>query len=140
MKLEITYSNELLTKQFGNWLINKINDLFIQRINKSKLIPWDIYLNQEPSYKSIYLKKISTFDILMIGIRNLVCDDIPGKLIIKIDPNQYVPGLDRIRINSICKLITYGNTSIKGYPIILDILNEIADNIDNYIEQYMEGV
>lgn len=140
MQLEIIDHENVLGIDFGKWLIKKIQDKFIASINEDKLIKWDAFFEESNEYKSIYKKKISTKEILIVGIRNLVCNDIPQKLIITINKNQFVPGLDRVKIDVICRLINFGNTSIKGYPIFTEVLTEVSENIGEYIDMYIEGI
>ena len=85
----------------------------------------------------IYNQKISTLNILRFCLRTLTCDIVPGKIIIRVKRNQYVPGLDRVRATSILRLITFGNINIKGYSIFADILTDIAENINEYVKEFI---
>jgi hypothetical protein len=46
-------------------------------------------------------------------------------------------GLDRVRIETLCRLINYGNSSVKGYPIFTDTFNQVALNIKLYVDEYL---
>lgn len=137
MQLLITDKNDVLTKDFGNWLIQRIQEKLAVDIDERKLKKWDKFFENSSEYKSIYKKKIVTKELIVIGVRNLVCFRSPIHLSIHIDTNQFVPGLDRVRIHSVCKLINYGNQEIKGYPIFTDTFEYFASNIDDYVDQYM---
>ena len=138
MRLEIEDStNLLLNKSFGSWLIDEIQRVVKNSINESKLRPWDKFIKEE--YEHLYSKKITGYDTIMYGLDNLVCDLVSNKLVIKISTNQFIPGLHRVRVDTLCRLINYGNTSIKGYPIFTDAFNIIADNIDILAKEYLEG-
>ncbi len=140
MKLEILDKNDELTVLFGSWLIREIQNQFILQLNPGKLKNWDKFFEESKDYKSLYNKKISTQEILLHGIKTLVCDKIPGKLIIRLNNNQFVPGLDRVRVDTVIRLITFGNTLIQGYPLLLDVLDEVAENINDYTSMYLEGI
>lgn len=137
MRLEIIDKDDLLGFDFGLWLIKKIQSEFIIKLDTAKLIPWDNFFENNPDYKSIYNQKISTLNILRFCLRTLTCDVVPGKIIIRIKRNQYVPGLDRVRATSILRLITFGNINIKGYSIFADILTDIAENINEYVKEFI---
>ena len=139
MNLIIEDSKELLGKDFADWLIRRLKINFYLKLDTKKLIKWDEYLNNAEEFKTIYSKPISSKEILTNGINNLVCDTPPLKLIIHINRNMFVSGLDRVKLETICKLINYGNTSITGYPILLNLFKEVESNIDNYIDMYVHG-
>ena len=50
-----------------------------------------------------------------------------------------MPGFDRVKVDTLLRLITFGNNSLQGYPIVKDILQRVADNIGDYINRYVEG-
>ena len=83
MRIEITNSEGTIDRNFGLWIIQKIQQSFFTELNVEKLKVWDSYLETEPEYKSIYTKKITGKDILLTGIRNLVCDKFDNKLVIR---------------------------------------------------------
>lgn len=136
MKLEIEYKDSSLDRKFGNWLILIIQKLIQSSINDKKLLKWDKYISE--NFNHLYSKKVTSKDIILAGIKDLVCDDTDSKLIIKISTNHFIQGLDRVRIETLCRLINYGNTEIKGYPIFTDTFDDIADNISVYVRKYLE--
>lgn len=137
MQLLITDKNDVLTKDFGNWLIQRIQEKLAVDIDERKLKKWDNFFEKSSEYKSIYKKKIVTKELIITGMRNLVCFKSPVCLSIQIDKNQFVPGLDRVKIDSVCKLINYGNQDIKGYSIFTDTFEHFASNINEYVDKYM---
>lgn len=137
MKLEITDPSGILGKSFIEWLAIQIRNKVIKEININKLIRWDEYFNSETVYKSIYKKKISTKDIITAGICNLYYQTSETGFWIKINPNIFTPGLDRIKLDTICRLINYGNQQISGYPIFTTVFEDIAQHINEYVERYM---
>ncbi len=139
MRLEIEDKRNELDFKFGMWLIRQIQLEFRASLDKRKLVAWDTFFEESTDYNSLYGTKISTFDILTSSIKYLICLDTPDKIIIQLNPNQFVPGLDRVKIDSIVRLITFGNQSIQGYPIFANVLQHFADNIGEYIDMYVEG-
>ena len=139
MRLEIQDKRNELDYRFGMWLIRQIQQKFRASLDPRKLVAWDKFFEESTDYNSIYHAKIVTRDILLSGIKCLVCLDTPDKIIILLNPNQFVPGLDRVKVDSIFRLITFGNNSLQGYPIIKDILQRVSDNIGDYINRYVEG-
>lgn len=138
MRIEITNSEGTIDRNFGLWIIQKIQQSFFTELNVEKLKVWDSYLETEPEYKSIYTKKITGKDILLTGIRNLVCDKFDNKLVIRFNNNAYIPGLNHVKVEDACKLITFGNLHVKGYPLLFDIFNEISNNSSKYIDKYID--
>lgn len=139
MRLEIQDKRNELDYRFGMWLIKQIQLKFRAELDTRKLVVWDKFFAESDDYKSLYGAEISTREILLSGIKCLMCSDTPDKIIIQLNPNQFVPGLDRVKVASIFRLITFGTQSIKGYPIYANVLQHFADNIGEYIDMYVEG-
>ena len=138
MKLKIIDPNNILDRSFINWLCIQIRNEVVTNINLKKLEKWDKYFNSENVYKSIYKKKISTRDLIVAGISNLYYQTSEDGFWISINPNKLTPGLDRIKLETICKTINFGNQQITGYPIFTNTFQEVADNITTYVEKYMK--
>jgi hypothetical protein len=139
MRLEIQDKRNELDYRFGMWLIRQIQMKFRASLDPRKLVAWDKFFEESTDYNNIYGAKIVTRDIMLSGIKCLICLDTPDKIIIQLNPNQFVPGLDRVKVDSIFRLITFGNQSIKGYPIFAETLQHFADNIGEYVDMYVEG-
>ena len=138
MKLKIIDPDNILDKSFINWLCIQIRNEVIANINLKKLDNWDQYFNSETVYKSIYKKRISTRDLIVAGISNLYYQVSEDGFWISINPTKLTPGLDRIKLETICKVINYGNRQIIGYPIFTDTFQNIADNITDYVQKYQK--
>lgn len=137
MNLVIEDKRELLGDDFSSWLIDKMKIHFYSILDKNKLIRWDKYLNETETIKKIYDITLSSEKILKDGIESLVCDRFPQCLVIHIDRTQLVFGLYYTKLESLCKLINYGNSQISGYPILSEVFQEFVDNIDTYIDRYV---
>lgn len=135
MKLEIEYKENTLNKDFGNWLISIITDSIKKELDEKKLINLDKYI--EENFNHLFKKPVTSKDIIFAGLKELVCDDDSSKLIIKISSHKFMQGLDRVRIETLCRLINFGNTSVKGYPIFTDTFTIIANDITIYVEKYL---
>lgn len=140
MKLEISDPKNLLDRSFITWFKTKIRNKLIATIEDKKLIVWDEFFNNNPVYISIYKKKISTRDIIIAGANNLDYTKSESNFIITINNNIFTPGLDRIKLQSICKLINFGNLEIKGYPIFTDTFDYFAESIQDYVDRYLHGM
>lgn len=140
MRLEILDSNQKLDKDFGFWLVGRIQKYFNSALDSRKLVRWNTFFEESTEYKSLYGKSIDSSMILRSGIQSLLVKKLPDKLVIEMNKNKFVPGLDRVRVDTTCRLITFGNTSVSGYPVILYTFQYFEDNINTYIEMYEEGI
>ena len=140
MRLEILDPENELDRDFGFWLLNRIKMHFNAEVDPRKLTSWNKFFEESEDYTSIYGTPIDSLKILETGINNLLVRKLPDMIVISMNKNKFVPGLDRIRVDTVCRLITFGNTSVKGYPVLLDTLQHFADNINEYIDLYDEGI
>ena len=140
MQLEISDPKNLLDRSFILWLKVKIRDKILADLDLKKLIVWDKYLNENNVYKSIYKKQINTQDIIIAGAMNLDFSKSESNFMIYINRNIFTPGLDRIKLESICKLINFGDLGIKGYPIFTNTFDYFAESIQDYIDSYFHGM
>lgn len=140
MKLEIGDPKNLLDRPFIEWLKVKIRNKILADVNLKKLENWDNFFNNQSMYKSIYKKKILTSDIILAGASNLDYVKSESNFWIRINPNIYTPGLDRVKLAVICKLINYGNRDLVGYPIFTDTFEYFAENINEYVDRYLHGL
>lgn len=137
MKLEISDPKNLLDRSFIMWLKVKIRDKIISDIDCKKLIKWDEYFNTNNVYKSIYKKKLYTRDLITAGATNLDFTKSESTFTIFVNRNVFTPGLDRIKLETVCKLINFGDLEIKGYSIFTDTFDYFADNIQIYVDRYL---
>lgn len=140
MKLQIQDPENTLDRAFGFWLILRIQEYFNAQLDPRKLIQWDKFLNDYSDFVSIYSTKISSEKILQLGIHSLSVRKIPGMLEIYMLKNKLVPGLDRVSVDTACRLITFGNQSISGYPVLLTTFQHFVDDINYYVSLYDEGI
>lgn len=139
MRVEIIDSNDELGKEFGLWLIRRIEFKFRLGLIPEKLKQWDNYFAESDEYQTITDVPIKAVDILLFGVQHLQCWEARNKIIIQLPKNLFVPNMDRVNLDKIFRLITFGNQQIKGYLLFIDVLRDIVDNIDDYVEKYNEG-
>lgn len=112
--------------EFIFWLMKRIRDYSLLNINSDKLIN----LQSNEDYKNIDL-----LNCLVQCLNSLQYRKYPEKYIIQVNPNIIVTQR-RAKLIDICKYITYGTLTIKGYPIITDIFKYFAENLDEFLEEF----
>ena len=105
-----------------------------------KLTRWDEFFNTSKEFTNIYGTPIDSEKILRIAISNLMLRKLPTSIEIFVSRNMFVPGLDRVKLDTVCRLITFGNQSVSGYSILLDTFQHFVDNIDYYVTLYEEEI
>lgn len=139
MNLNITYSkyDKESVYKFCEYLIPKIQQYFIDNLNPKKLIKFDKYLNGYDLIRFRYKKSIiSTENILIGAIQNLIIKSYPNNYSIEIDPNITIPNT-YAKFIDIVTLVDRGNLSLSPYPILTDTMDYIAANMKQYIEMYL---
>lgn len=138
MELRIFDKDQFVTVDFGRWLIPKITTKIISSIDKQRLLKWDNYFSETDVLKTISTKIPKTFDIIVFIAHNLTCSGTDGEIFIEVSKTAFVPGLDRVKAETIAKLINYGNLEMEGYSIFTDSFNQIAQDIDSYVGLYYD--
>ena len=115
---------------FYSFIINYIEKIGIGRIDRKKLINWDLYFNSFSKLTNNFKKNISSYEIIISGIYNLIYIKREREVVIKIDPSQKLPGINA-KINILCNTINNGNLIVKGYPIFTDLFTYISNNLDS---------
>lgn len=133
-----TIEDKNYTDDFLKWYVSKLKRTLYNSIDKRKLITIEEYINNNKKFKSIYTKHIYILPLVQAGISNIEYIKINGKVRVRINPNTISYSVP-IKLNSIIKLITYGNREIQGYKIFLKAFDIFKKNIDilllNYTEQ-----
>lgn len=140
MTLEIHYKEDAIDRNFVTWLTDIIRDQVKFSINGLKLIVWDEYLNKEGTLDFTTRKSITAKELIEQGADNFIIKDVPNKFIIQINNNINVNGLKSTKLETLCRLINFGNTSIKGYPIFTDTFHNVEEHIDDYVEIYYKTI
>ena len=72
---------------------------------------------------------------MLAGVHSLTYKKIDDEYIIYIDNNAYMPYITE-SIDTLCKLINYGNVELPAYPIFTDTFDYIADNFGFFFDEY----
>ena len=137
MKIKIHDPDHVIDSKFIRWLISQIKIKVAVQLKPDKLKRWDSYLNSVSAFTSIYKKKLLARDIILAGSVNLIFTEAEDAYEIFINPNINTPGLDRVKLITLCKLINFGNREQSSYPIFTEVFNEISDNIQEYVDTWL---
>lgn len=140
MKLLIEDPKDELDRYFGFWLIQRIKQYFDSHLDSRKLVKWNKFFDTSEEFINIYGVPIDSEKILRIAISNLILRKLPTSIEIFVNKNVFVPGFDRVKLDTVCRLITFGNQSVSGYSILLDTFQHFVDNIDYYVTLYEEEI
>lgn len=107
--MKITYTNQEFVndRDLIKFIILDLQSSIMKSINDKKLIKIEEEINKNRK------RKLLVRDIIISGVRNIRPYYFPEYVEIKIDPNIKLPNQD-IYLADLCKLINYGNLSVKG--------------------------
>jgi len=120
----IIYNKDIYSKEFITWLSKELLRIFNDSFNKKRFFRIDKEFN------------IDSLNIIKFALKNLSISEQSNSYSISINKNlkyEHQP------VDSLINLITYGNRSCKGYAIILDVFNYIANNIDILYREWLDG-
>lgn len=137
MELRIYDDKGFIEKSFGEWLIPRIKVKLISNISKYKgLVNWDKYLTKSSTLDRLYDMNYHSSDIVVFAAKNLVCTGTDGEITIHFDYNKFVPGFNKLKLDTIIKTINYGTRDTKACPIFTDSFDYFAEDIETYVRQY----
>lgn len=136
MKLVITDSSGFVDKQFGEWLLDKIILYILSQAAKYNFSKWDKYINTTESFKRLYTKHYKCHELVKEIANSLTVLEITDGIEIRIDPNNFLQGFDRIRLETFGKLLNYGTLTIKGTSLFTDSFNYFEKNIKSFFNTY----
>lgn len=136
IELRIRDASKIIDENFARWLVPYIRTRLIASISQYKLAQWDDYITNSTTITKLYDKEYKASDIIIFAANNIVYTCLPGEIIINFDNTKFIPGFDRLRIDTIVKLINYGTLEIKGCPIFLNTFNYFEKHIDLYVKYY----
>lgn len=136
MKVLFTDNENKYDVEFIDVLIRKIRNLFFERLNRNKLIPFEVFINENPEFNSLYKKSFSAYEICLTAMYNLKVIKYGIMYNIEIDSTAKLPGTD-IKLIQLCELINDGNLVLKAYPIFSDVFKEIQSKIEEYYAEYI---
>lgn len=136
IKLLIQDSSKIIEVGFGEWLVNRIKSRLLSNIKKYKFQNLDKYLTEAVELNRLYKKKYTAEDIIFFASNNLVCRGTDGEVCVLFDNTKFVPGFDRLKLDTAVRIINFGTLSVKGCPIFTDTFNYFEKNIQELAEMY----
>lgn len=140
MRIEINNPNDVLDLDFGKWLCKRVSMLIRYKMDWRKINFWSDYLTETKIFEPLYSDKIFADKFILQAANNLTCNRFPSLLCIEIDNKKYAEGLNQVKLIDVVKLITFGNQEKQGYSLIKDVFEEVAENINEYVNKYTDGV
>lgn len=137
MELVVYDQKHNLPKSFARWFLKRLKQELIRNMDVAKVKLWDDYLNSSYEEFKLYPVKLKADKIVQLGINNIVISVSPDHLTYRINSTVLVPGLDRIKVIDLCKIINYGTLSQEGYPLFTITFNQIQANFNQYIKEYI---
>lgn len=137
MKLEVQYNKEDQLPGFDVWLLKRIKRALRSLVNPKKLQFVSEYLQKEESIPKLS-DNVDALRIFLAGVDSLYVVTLEDKFIIQLNKNQFAPGLDRVKLSSIIKLITYGNKVVPPYPLFITVFRDVEKNIQHYVKIFQE--
>ena len=120
----IIYNKDDYDREFIEYIPSEILRLFNNSFSRKRLSE----INKEFN--------IDSLNIIRFAIRNLSISEQSNSYTISINKSLKFKNQP---IDSLINLITYGNRSCKGYIIVLDIFNHIAEHIDMLYKEWLDG-
>lgn len=136
MQLYIQGPNQLINKEFGQWLCSRISLKLISSIRKYNLTSIEEYINKTETIPRLYKRAYKVSEVIIFAAQNLSCIADNGYIILRFDTTKFVPGFDRVKLLALIKLINYGNLEVKGCHIFTDVLRSIENDITYLVKQF----
>lgn len=137
MQLVLYDEANKLPKLFPQWLLRRIKTNLVHNMNTAKINLWNDVLNEQYKEFKLYPLSLKADRIIRLGIDHVIISSTDDTVIYHIDSNVFVPGLDRVKVSEICKLINYGTLSQEGFPLFTQTFNEVENNFTYYISEYL---
>ena len=139
MELIIENPNNLNLDAFCSYLISEMIEYIDNTINDNQLIRFDSYINNNLKIKFIdkFPRLLKSRDILITAVQTLYYIKQGNDYIIKINPNNFIPNT-YAKFIDIVSLINYGNMQLQSYPIIDEMFDYFAANLNQYYNDYLK--
>ena len=118
--------SEYVTKDFVEFLVRLLKRSIIANIDRKKL------RELNPSIRDLGIDKTAE-EIILSGALNITYSDMGDWYSIHIDHNKK---LGNSRVESLCKMLEYGNMQIKPQNIFSKSMDDIRKNIKGYFDLY----
>ena len=120
-------------EDFSNWLLQVLEDEMMANLDHRRLYKYEEYIKQTNifDFGDSAIKNFNLVNIVYIFIKTLRKDTFKDTYLYTFNDHLKY---DTATYYAICKFINYGNSEIKGYPFIVDILSNVQNNIEDYQE------
>lgn len=136
MKL-IIECDKNITSSFIRWLIKLIKIQILSNINNKRLVTFNSYINTRNVFQCSY--PVNVKKILLQMVNSMYYVRVGKYYVITFNPS--IPLLNtRFKMVDVINFVTYGNTEIRGVPIISDVFTGIERNIEKYYKLYTNGL
>ena len=138
--MTIEIDKEFTDSGFIEALIDRIKVQLYDSIEsrKSDIDAWNRYINENIKLFSRQDDYIDAKEILYRGANSLIYEESSNKFIIKIDEKQKINNV-LLSVYNFCKLINYGNLSMRGANIFTNIFDNTKKDLDKLIDLYYSG-
>lgn len=139
MELIIDNPDNLDLNNFCSYLISEMIDYMENTINDSQLIRFNEYINNNLNIRFIdkLPRLLKSRNILITAVQTLYYVKQGNDYIIKINPNNFIPNT-YAKFIDIVSLINYGNIQLQSYPIIDEMFDYFANNLNQYYNDYLK--
>lgn len=136
MHLLISGNKDLVTIDFGKWLIPKISKKLISSVNNTRLKLWDNYFKKLLSNDTSSFEKSDdiTLTLVFSCAEKLVCVETKDGILIQIDPELKI---NNIKLSVLSKTLNFGTLTQQGYPIFTDTYEYFSENIRTFFKMYL---
>ena len=119
-------------KRFMKFLIRRLKMLVLSEIDNKKFSALSDYATE------IYNTRIDMRKVVSIAVNNIVFDFIDGTYYLTINTKQVYPETD-IPVYQLSRLLNFGNSEVKGYPLFTKNFNLIKANLAGYYKYYVNS-
>ena len=137
--MTLIVNNKDVTTNFILFLKKKMLSYIAYILDIKRLVAYDEFFNSEEFRKISGNVVIDSKKVIVLGMSNLTHKRFESTTHIFINPNLTYPGTT-LKIESLCKIINYGNLSIDAYPIFSMTFNHFSKNIGKYVDRCIMGV
>lgn len=118
---------------FATWLCKRVQMLLMQRLVKRRLQHLDEFVDLQFGLPQ------GTVDVrkaLVMSAQSLEVVKVGKHFAIQINKRLKYPST-RIPLAAICRLVSYGSLTTKGYTLFTDVFSQVADRLNEYYEEYV---
>ena len=133
-------ANKYIDDYFIEWLIDVIRHKIISQIDNKRIHIFNDIVNDNQIFNEVNPNIKVKFDVrkaIILALNSMRYRRIKNVYIIDIGNNILFPHY-QVKLDTVCRLLNYGNTQIKGYPIFSQVFNDIRKNLKQYYQEYLD--